>query len=228
MRGISEVIFPAVCTVCGVKLSIHEHFVCTFCLEDKFEESHRGGKKSTADIILPDGIVLQHAMWNFDKGGHLQDLLHKFKYNRLTGIGIDLGRQLGKSLLENQFYENLNIDTEAVLIPVPLHPKKRRKRGYNQAYYVAKGVSQVTGQSIIEFEAVKRIKNTRTQTGFSLQKRRDNIDGAFLVERPELIDNRCCIIIDDVFTTGATTFELASKLKEAGSSKILIATIAQA
>ena len=227
-EGVLEVIFPKVCTVCGLKLATNENFVCNVCLNGKFEEAYRDGKFTSSDIMLPEGISLQHALWNFDKGGHLQELLHQLKYNRLVGIGEDMGRQLGKSLIRNPLFTEGIKNRKARLLPVPLHKKKRRKRGYNQAFYIAKGVAEVTNLHIVKQEAVIRTKNTSTQTGFSLEKRRKNISGAFQIEQPEAIENTVCIIIDDVFTTGATTFELASKLNEAGSSEIMIATVAQA
>lgn len=226
--GVTEVLFPKVCTVCGLKLSTREHFVCNYCLENRFEEVNREGKRSSSDTMLPEGIYMQHALWNFDKGGYLQDLLHLLKYHRLTGVGEDMGRQLGKSLLKNPWFTDLIANRKVRLLPVPLHPKKRRMRGFNQAFHIAKGVAEVTNLPIIKKEIVTRTKNTRTQTGFSLEKRRENIKGAFWVNDAEAVKDIICIIIDDVFTTGATTFELASKLKEAGCGEILIATVAQA
>lgn len=227
-EGVLEVLFPKVCTVCGLKLSTNENFVCSVCLKDKFEEAYRGGKQASSDILLPEGISLQHALWNFDKGGHLQELLHQLKYNRLIGVGEDVGRQLGKSLLGNPLFVNGIKNKKALLLPVPLHKKKRRMRGYNQAFHIAKGVAVVTNLHIVKQETVIRTKNTSTQTGFSLEKRRKNISGAFQVQNPEAIEDAVCIVIDDVFTTGATTFELASKLKKAGCKEIMIATVAQA
>jgi ComF family protein len=227
-EGILEVLFPKVCTVCGLKLSNHENFVCNVCLNSKFEEAYTGEEFSSSGVLLPEGIYLQHALWNFDKGGYLQDVLHQLKYNRLIGVGVDVGRQLGKSLLGNPLFGNIIEDQKVRLIPVPLHYKKRRKRGYNQAFHIAKGVTDVTKLPIIKQEAVVRIKNTRTQTGFSIEKRRENIGGAFEVPNPSAIEGAICVIVDDVFTTGATTFELAAKLTKAGSSEIIIATVAQA
>lgn len=101
-------------------------------------------------------------------------------------------------------------------------------RGYNQAFYIAKGVAEVTNLKILPKDAVVRNRNTKTQTGFSLEKRRKNIQGAFTVSDPEVVKETVCVIIDDVFTTGATTFELSRVLKKAGSLDLLIATVAQA
>lgn len=227
-EGVLEILFPKVCTVCGLRLATNENFVCNNCLESKFEEAYQPGKRSAGDIMLPEGVCLQHALWNFDKGGYLQELLHQLKYNRLTGVGEDIGRQLGKSLQKNPEFMNWIKGRKVRLLPVPLHPKKHRMRGYNQAFYIAKGVAEVTNLHILDKDTVQRIKNTGTQTGFSLEKRRKNIDGAFKVTNHEKIKDVLCVIIDDVFTTGATTFELSSELRKAGCGEIMIATVAQA
>lgn len=229
-EGILEILFPKVCTVCGLKLTTKENFVCSECLNDKFEEAYQTDTYtySSGNVMLPEGICLQHALWNFDKGGHLQELLHQLKYHRLTGVGVDIGRQLGKSLLRNPLFMSTIKNKKTRLLPVPLHPRKRRIRGYNQAFYIAKGVSEVTNLHLIDKEAVQRTKNTSTQTGFSLEKRRKNIEGAFTITYPEKFKGMICVIIDDVFTTGATTFELSGTLKQAGCDEIIIATVAQA
>ena len=224
-EGLQEVVFPNVCLVCGLKLSEKENFVCRSCLKERFENANVDGLAISGDSMLPEGIALQHALWKFDKGGYLQDLLHQLKYHRLAGVGVDLGKQLGKSLKNNPHFV---FEKDPILIPVPLHAGKKRKRGYNQAYYIAKGLKIATSIPIIKQKAVVRVKNTRTQTGFTLEKRRKNIEGAFRVDMPERVHARTCIIVDDVFTTGATSFELARVLLEAGAYKIMITSVAQA
>lgn len=230
-EGISEVLFPAICMVCGLRLSDNEHFICSRCLNEKFEEANPEGLLISSDTLLPEGVFLQHALWNFDKGGELQELLHNLKYKRLTGVGIDLGRQLGKSLQENPWFDEVKSERDAedlILIPVPLHARKTRSRGYNQAYYIARGISDVLDIQIIGKEVVQRCKYTKTQTGFSLEKRKENMAGAFRVTDISAITDKFCIVVDDVFTTGATAFELSGVLKREGADKIMIATVAQA
>lgn len=224
-RGFSEVLFPKVCTICGLSLSDSEQFICPDCIKSRFEIANPERKRVSSDTLLPEGVVLQHALWNFDKGGFLQDLLHALKYHRLTGVGEDLGTALGNSLKRNPFFK---ADEECLLVPVPLHPKKRRMRGYNQARFIAKGVEKSTSIGICANQDVVRVKNTKTQTGFSLEKRRENINQAFLVKNPSAIKNKICIVVDDVFTTGATAYELSNTLLNTGAGKIMIVTVAQA
>ena len=166
-------------------------------------------------------------MCQFDKGGYLQDLLHKLKYHRLTGVGEDLGSIVGSISMKEKALETFTTETTRIL-PVPLHNKKRKIRGFNQAFFIAKGFSEQTGYEILKKGVVERVKNTKTQTGFSLTKRRENIADAFNVVLKEEIQGMNIIIIDDVFTTGATAFELVTELERAEAGKIFIVTVAQA
>ncbi len=221
--GLKELLFPHVCELCGDSLPNTYSFVCESCLNNSFETPHSNNVNSTSDIMLPEGVIKQFAMWRFDKGGHLQDLLHNLKYHQLSGVGIDLGKQLGKVLIERT---ELEISDDWLLIPVPLHKKKEQKRGYNQARVIAEGIKKTTKFKLIEKGLTQRIKNTETQTGFTLARRNLNIKNAFQIDNKEVVEEQNCIIIDDVFTTGATTFELANVLKSSGAGKIMIATVA--
>lgn len=225
--GLLEIIFPKVCVVCGHSLSTNENVICVECLGSKFEETIPNGRATSEGVLLPEGITFQHALWTFDKGGYLQELLHQLKYHRITGVGVDIGRVVAKNLERNPFYNDF-IKEEYCLLPVPLHSKKRRVRGYNQAYYIAKGISDVTDARILPKKAVLRVKNTMTQTGFSLEKRRKNIENAFKVKTQGAVSGMNIMIVDDVFTTGSTSFELASVLKASGCEEIAVVTIAQA
>ncbi len=222
--GLKNMLFPHVCEICGHQMPEQFSFVCEPCLSNKFEEIDNSEGKQE-QILLPEYVLDQFAMWKFDKGGYLQDLLHNLKYRHLPGVGVDLGKQLGKKLLQN--YAMIG-DHSWLLIPVPLHYKKEKIRGYNQAKVISEGISKVTKLAVIDKSSVIRVKNTKTQTGFSLTKRNANISKAFKVVDKTVLKNRHCIIVDDVFTTGATTFELAKELKNVGAGKILIVTIASA
>lgn len=228
-RGFAQIAFPNVCVCCGNENTVHQRQLCSFCLEERFEDANPNNEVASGDTLLPEGIIAQHALWNFDKGGDLQHLLHQLKYERMITIGIDLGRKLGERVEKHPVLRE-NIEThETAILPVPLHYLKFRYRGFNQAFKVARGFQQVWQQTTIcGVGTVARTKNTRTQTGFSLQKRLDNLRGAFEVKDVSAIEGKQIIIVDDVFTTGATTFELAQTLKKAGSGPIVILTVAQA
>lgn len=224
-EGLGDLLFPSICFVCGGFLPKNADHICYDCISSQFEEANPDFKQSSSDTLLPEGISLQHALWKFDKGGYLQELLHAFKYHSLVGIGHDLGIALAHNVIENPHFK---LTENSVLVPVPLHPKKMRKRGYNQARLIAEGVHQIIQADICDPMSIARVKNTRTQTGFTLKKRRENIERAFRVEISNSIHGKDCIIVDDVFTTGATAFELSDTLLKAGANETMIITIAQA
>lgn len=228
-KGFARIAFPNVCVCCGRENTQQQRQLCSFCLKDRFEDANPENKCVSSDTLLPEGIVVQHALWKFDKGGDLQDLLHKLKYERLTTIGIDLGRKLGQRVAQHPFLVDLFTKHNAVILPVPLHYLKYRYRGFNQAFKLAQGFQdEWQDMPIAKMEDVARTKNTSSQTGFSLEKRLENMEGAFKVKNKALMEDKLIVIIDDVFTTGATTFELSETLRQAGSGNIVILTIAQA
>lgn len=228
-KGLSDIVFPRVCVCCGRENTGRQRQLCSFCLNERFEDANPGNKRSSSDTLLPEGILAQQALWSFDKGGVLQDLLHLLKYERLTTVGIDLGRKLGERIRKHPFLNHTLVRAPISILPVPLHYLKYRYRGFNQAFKIALGFQQVWPQiPICDIKSVVRIKNTRTQTGFTLEKRLINIEDAFSVNNPSMISDHLVVIIDDVFTTGATTFELAQTVLAAGASAIIILTVAQA
>lgn len=225
--GLMQVAFPSVCLCCGHTVR-KKHPLCSFCLEKRFEKANPDYKTSSAGLILPHKVRIQHALWQFYKGDVLQNVLHRLKYKRLTQIGIQTGGQLAKNAKHHPKICETLAHSQALLVPVPLHYLKFRKRGFNQAFSIARGIERVLGISICAIDTVCRQKYTRSQTGFSLEQRIQNMDEAFRVKKPEHIKDRAIIIIDDVFTTGSTSFELAKTLRRAGAASTMIWTVAQA
>ena len=110
-----------------------------------------------------------------------------------------MGRFMAAELAGAGFFESID-----VIIPVPLHPRKLRARGYNQTEYIARGVSEISGIPL-DASSIIRIKFTETQTHKSIFERSENVDGVFRVISPEYFRGKHILIIDDVLTTGATT-----------------------
>ncbi|WP_246068303.1 ComF family protein [Fodinibius sediminis] len=229
IKGVSDIVFPRVCVCCGRENTECQRQLCSFCLQERFADANPQNNRISSDILLPAGVIAQHAMWTFDKGGELQDLMHLLKYERLTTIGLDLGRKLGERVRKHPFLEKKLSRRTSVILPVPLHYLKYRYRGFNQAFKIARGFQQVwTDLALCERTCVVRRKNTRTQTGFSLEKRLKNMKNAFRLNDPSQLAGQLVVIIDDVFTTGATTFELAQTVLKAEAHAVVILTVAQA
>lgn len=224
-KSYAEIVFPPTCACCGLCTNSEVNSICSLCRQKRFENAGEASKD-----ILPQSVSFVHTLWFFDKGGYLQDLLHQLKYHFMRNIGIELGTVLGKDFLHHHSKNELSLieKSNPLIIPVPLHVNKRRKRGYNQARALAEGVSRSIGWDLIKKGSIERTRKTKTQTGLTLEQRSENLKGAFRIADREVIKNRHCIIIDDVFTTGATTFELAKTLYEINEIPPGILTVARA
>ncbi|MEX0995332.1 MAG: ComF family protein [Balneolaceae bacterium] len=226
IKGYSEIAFPKICVCCSHHLEASEKFLCSFCQNERFEPAFSISGDASV-MICPEVICFRFSLWEFDKGGSLQDLLHLLKYGGMYDLGVELGTLLGKSLQNQISLRTLFKNGYPLLVPVPLHKKRERARGYNQAAAIARGVQQVTRWKSIECSSIERVKNTNSQIGLTVHDRRENIRGAFRVKNMDEMQNSIPVIIDDVFTTGATTFELAGNLVSAGAARVAIGTVAR-
>jgi len=131
-----------------------------------------------------------------------------------------LGTQIAKT------YKNqLNKFSADMIIPIPLHRLKKAERGYNQAYWIAKGISDTLNIPIAKGVA-KRVKYTESQTTYNKEERFQNISGAFKIVSSDKIRDKRIIIVDDVVTTGATIRELAKQIRMEGASGIILVSAA--
>ena len=112
-----------------------------------------------------------------------------------------------------------------LIVPIPLHHLKKAERGYNQSFYIAKGVRKILNIKVSD-RIVKRIKYTESQTTMNISEREENIYGAFKVKLKNSISGKNILLIDDVITTGATISECGKILLEAGANRIYAASIA--
>ena len=162
------------------------------------------------------------AFFLFRKGGKVQHLLHALKYSNHPEIGETLGEVYGEELQQANYGEKFN-----VIVPVPLHISRKRKRGYNQSEEFAKGLSKSL-KIPFSGDALERIIKTETQTRKTKLKRWQNVSEVFRLKEHDQIVNQHVLLVDDVITTGATIEACAQVLLENGCSAISIASIAYA
>lgn len=162
--------------------------------------------------------------------GALLTVIHKFKYNGKTGLSVPLGM-----LLFDEFRRWMDPEEIDIVVPVPLHIRRFRKRGYNQAYLLIRNWPQLAdeygmdGSRIaIGREALVRARPTAQQVGLNRSERRANMQNAFLVSKPEDIAGQRVLLIDDVMTTGTTAGECARSLLAAGAKQVDLLTLARA
>jgi ComF family protein len=152
----------------------------------------------------------------------LRKVVQKFKYGRRVSLGKPLGRLLVTGCEE--FLRECDVD---LIIPVPLHSKRLRWRGFNQSVLLARQVSRVYGVSMDPF-VLLRTKETPPQTQLSEDERRKNMRGAFAVNSDRSVDGKRILLIDDVYTSGATVNECSRTLRRAGAKEVYVLTLAHA
>ncbi len=155
-------------------------------------------------------------------GGPPQELIHRLKY----GNKVHLSRPLGLIMVQHLagFIDETGVE---MIVPVPLHPKRLRERGFNQAILLADFLSRSRNVPISR-NNLRRIRWTEPQINLSHADRITNVRGAFSVRKPELFENKKLVLVDDVYTTGSTVSECAKVLNRAGADKVYVATVARA
>jgi ComF family protein len=191
------------CPVCGTIFpdSPANGHLCGNCLENKIYFSCARAAVSYETIIL-------HA-------------IHQFKY----GNNISVGAMLA-SFMANFSFPDVDFTGYSLIIPVPLHIKRLRQRGFNQSLILARALAKKK-KIPVNFSSLKRHKFTLTQTGLNKAERKQNIKGAFEVSDKKNIAGKNVILIDDVYTTGATINECAKTLTKAGAQKVTVLTLAR-
>jgi len=214
--------YPNYCYGCKGTLVKGEDTLCTRCLFDLPKTNYHLGDTNPIKEKLSGRLHLDYALafLKFRKEGIVQHLLHELKYNNHPEVGVRLGRQYGKELKEN------NIDSFDVIVPVPLHESRKRKRGYNQSSKFAEGLSESLGVSWDESISL-RTSSTTTQTKKTKAERWNNVKDVFAVRNADSIKNKRILLVDDVITTGATIEACGRHLLDQGCT-LSIACIAEA
>ncbi len=175
---------------------------------------------NSTEKIFWGRLALQaaHSEFYFEKETLIQHLVHQLKYKGNQDIGVYLGELMAHSLMKSGRFGSID-----ALIPLPLYPDKERKRGYNQAAVICKGMSAVMGVPVITDNLV-RVRYTDTQTKKHRTERWENVEGSFIVTNAAALNGKHVLLADDVVTTGATLEAGGSALIKAGAT-LSIATL---
>jgi ComF family protein len=245
-ESLFAVLFPSDCRICGsVLTNISRLPVCAACLEAIPHIS--GGLCS----VCGERIFSPHALTAIDAeeprcglcrrieppyeraiaygsyDGGLRELVHLLKYGGVRPAANVLGRMLSEAIAE--LSPHFTGDSIAV-VPVPLYRGKLREREFNQAEIIARAALKLLPADRrlhLNPRVLDRTRETPSQTGLTRHQRRENVRGAFAVARIEAVRGREVLVVDDVFTTGATVSECARVLRRAGATKVWIATVAR-
>ncbi len=223
-----ELIFPKTCIGCYSRLENNEQILCKEC---------KGSLEFLSDVCEVCGSIKENGICHICKSGEIyfdkarsvfhfnkiiQNLIHEFKYNEMKKVSQYLGKLTEEYLNRFQPFEHVDIIT-----PIPLHKVKKRSRGFNQSEYLTREIADQMKWKHIP-NLILRKKFTETQTKLTKKQRRVNVSDAFKLNPKFDVKNKNILIVDDVFTTGATINSASNLLRNNGVNKIYVLTIARA
>lgn len=214
--------YPKLCVICGDPLVAGESYFCLECfLKLPKTNYHLSPDNRATDRFAGKIPISTGASWlYYDKGGISQKLISEIKYRDNRNLGEWMGALLAKDWLASGFFQRIDC-----LIPVPLHPSKEKKRGFNQSEMIALGISQITGIRINTKNVIRK-NASETQTKKSLFERWKNTKDLFEAKDIDFFDNKHVLIVDDVLTTGSTLEAVAQSILKAKDVKISILSLA--
>lgn len=218
LNDLLNLFFPRLCLLCQTPLVEGEEHVCLHCLNN-LPYTHYCDLETNPVCQLFAGKVpftAATALLHFGKEGRGQRLIHSLKYHGNKKLGEYLGRMAAKEYQKTGLF-----DTVDILLPVPLHPSRKRQRGYNQSEWIVRGIQSVTGLPI-DTTTLSRIKKTESQTHKQRFERTENVEDIFRLNNSEALKNKHVLLVDDVITTGSTIGACAEALKTVSGIRISI------
>jgi len=214
-------LFPKVCVGCRSPLLKTELVICTQCRHSLPIACHHRTSNNAMKNVFYGRFPVENAtaLLQFQKRGVTQQLLHNLKYRGQDKISNFFGKWLGAELSENENYRTINM-----VIPVPLHKQKMKKRGYNQVSGFGKEIASALKVPFREDVLIK-VSKTHSQV-FKKRLTRFATEETFTINKPEVISNKHILLVDDIVTTGATLENCAQQLLKSPDVKLSVATIA--
>lgn len=237
VQSLLDVLFPRPCVGCGLDRKGQGEFLCELCRDHvpfilpPFCTTC--GRPAEMEYAYPTeefecGLCRKNT-YRFDRARSLgvytsvlKELVHFFKYRSHPGAIREITSLLEQHLdpLE-EHYQDLQV------VWVPLHRRKLKERGFDQSYVLARQMARLCRLPVVEGTLV-RVRDTSPQARKNRTERMANVRGAFQVARPEAVAGRRLLVVDDVFTTGATVNEVTKVLKQAGAERVDVFTLARA
>lgn len=217
-----SLLFPRICYGCGNHLLRNEDILCTECYVVIPRTNYHIQKDNPVSQIFWGRCLIESAaaFSYYNKGSRIRNLIHSLKYKGIKEIGFELGRIYGLMLKPSGFTENIDM-----IIPVPLHPAKKRSRGFNQSEVISSGLADTTGLPV-NTTSFERVLASSTQTKRSRYDRWVNVEGIFRVSDPDSLKGRHILLVDDVITTGSTMESCVNELLKVEGVKVSVVAIA--
>lgn len=233
VRNAADVVYPRLCVVCETPAHQGSSWLCAQCIETLTHAARSRNacprcsqnlslRTCTCDIAWDYPFSRAFSLFDYDDS--VKRIVSEFKYGGGKHLAAEMGRTFG-GLLPAE----ITAHTDAI-VPVPLHSRRHRKRDYNQAEYLARGIAAAAGrQHLVRTDLLMRKRHTGTQTKLDKEHRRANLQGAFAVRAgaTNAIQGMRIVLVDDVVTTGATTGQCAQALRSAGAAEVVVVSLAR-
>lgn len=211
MRGvlgdIADFFMPRTCHICGCSLRDSERTLCVRCIETLPRSLYHRMPFNPMERRFAGLVPFVRATGHFiySRNSDLAAAVHDMKYRQFPSVGRRLGEIVGEELHMAGFFDGAEL-----VAGVPMHWRKKAVRGYNQADFIARGISEATGLRIVD--ALKATRVHKTQTAMTLEQRLANLAGSFRVTDADALRGKGLVIVDDVCTTGSTLRSLAAEV----------------
>jgi len=214
--------YPHNCEGCSTDVLENDHLLCAKCYATLAETGFMGKENNPVEKTFYGRLQVEEAgaAYYFTQDSIMQKLIFALKYNGNKDVGLYLGKQLGKQVLQSRRFNNVDI-----LVPLPLNAKRQFKRGYNQAELICNGIADVINKPI-NTKVVLRSVHTTTQTQQSRMARWQNMKDVFDVDDLQSLEGKHILLVDDVVTTGATLEACGTMLLNIKDVKLSIVTVA--
>ncbi len=222
IKGMVDLLYPPLCAGCGILRPLDHHIFCLDCLQELPETGYHLLRENPFTDHFKGRVPIRAgaAFLFFTRGGGTQRLLHQIKYHNQPDLITTIGRWYGHQLLQSDLWR----ETE-VIVPVPLHWKKFRRRGYNQSAVFGAGLGEAMHIPCYP-TVLRRITHDKSLTGMKRFQRIETIGSSYLLVKPGLVRDKHVLLVDDVLTTGATLEACALALAMAPVASVRMATIA--
>lgn len=222
IKQLFHLFFPKRCTACKNILVKQEQILCLYCLHDLPLTNLHKNNASLLKQVFYGSVELVHAtaLFYYTQKGTIRAAIHQLKYRGAEDISGYFGRWLGTSLLESNYYNDID-----VVVPVPIHKKRLKERGYNQVTQFGKAISKILKADYNE-SVLLRVKNKATQTKKDRLSRWKNTETVFHIADTNAFQGKHILLVDDVITTGATIIACVKQLQKTPNIRISLAVMA--
>jgi len=217
-----SLLLPRVCYGCGNHLMRNETLICTECyILIPRTSYHLKPDNPVSRLFWGRCLINKAAAFSFyTRDSRIKKLIHQLKYKGIKEIGPELGRIYGNSLRSSGFMDDIDL-----IVPVPLHPSKKRQRGFNQSDLISAGIAEATGIPMDPGLLVRKT-GTKTQTRKSRYDRWTNVQDIFRITDESRLKHRHILLVDDVITTGSTIEACANEMLKVENVKVSVAALA--